>query len=551
MNITRYKNIDELIEKKDVYLGQEITNDQLKLISKGYIPTKFNVGINDVLEFTLYDSSNNLLPQESYGNVRYIKGDNIKNYLLVSNNPSDLVSEGGGFMIDVKKLVKEAGYNTGYFRVQINFVNNRVGSDYSIDKMWIQEISPTRFEMRLLPFNNFDENNSVQQDIKKDLNQSYDSFLLGKFSGDEVYQEIYSILDSITASDIANMMKTIMTQPTINKLAQEFNIIGGYDLFYARVLDDMKKAVVNELLYKNSTIGSNDFGKPISEIVRNKISQKDYNYYTKSEIIDLLNLKFKESVTYHLPKRSLNEKIILNEKTQQSLDKLNDIVQTLTSNTIYQIPNIERTVLTPPINNIPSPSEKIYQTEIQTGIKDEVIVSDKTPPILLTPTTPTPTLDPIVFTTGPTVSNITINSAAITFSTNIGAPAKIIFSSPCPASGCEFNLIRGASTHYYNIVGLNPNTTYSFIVVSTLSDGRSITSNSISFDTLASLINENIDKFDPYLSKNTTTTPNTPPADYSGGGSSGVIDSSVLITNNTSISGGTLTTGATRNRRTQ
>lgn len=471
MNIIKYKNIDELLQKKDVYLAQEIDSDQLKLISKGFIPTKFNIGINDVLEFVLYDISNNVLPQESFGNARYIKGDSIKNYLLASNNPSDAVYEGGGFVVDIKKLIKEAGYNTGYYRVQINFINNRVGSDYPTDKMWIQEISSTRLEMRLLPFNNFNESNPIELDVKNDLNQSYDSFVLGKFSGDEVYAEIYNILDSIKASDVANIMKTVLTQATIEKLSQEFNILGGFDLFYSRVLEDMKSSVINELLYRNSTIGSNDFGRPISDTIRNKISQKDYNYYTKSEIIDLLNLKFKESVAYHLPKRTLDETLRVDAKTQESLDLLNDVVQTLETDQKFQLPQIELQKITP----TPIPA---------------------TPPFVTPTTTPIPVVQ-LLFTNGPTVI-VTETTAQITFTNNEPATSVITFANGvCPKEGCILTPGEISLGKRILLSELIPNTEYIFTVESKTTDGKSVSSIPISFSTLPIINQDSV--FDPYV----------------------------------------------------
>jgi hypothetical protein len=476
MNIIKYKNIDELIKQKDTYLAQEIDSDQLKLITKGYIPTKFNIGVNDVLEFVLYDNSNNVLPQETYGNVRYIKGDNIKDYLLVSNNPNDTLTEGGGFVVDIKKLIKEAGYNTGLFRVQINFQNNRVGSDYVNDKLWVQEISPSRLEVRLLPFNNFNENSNLERDIKNDLNLSYDTFIQGKFSGDEVYQEIYNILDLIKASDIANIMTTILTQPTINKLAQEFNIVGGYDLFYAKVLEDAKRAVVNELLYRNSEIGSSNFGKLYSDINRREISTIDYKYYNKEEIIQLISSKFKESINYHLPKRTLIDFVRVDSETKASLDALNDVVQKLESSEEFQLPQINREIIEIP--------PTIETTEEQGTFLGETEILPASSPIPPPQPTPTPNLT-LTFVSGPSIQNITANEAEITWESNIVATAIIsFFNAVCPEQGCEITIPGTSLINIYKISGLKSLTEYSFkLKLIGLKQTISLESQQISFKT--------------------------------------------------------------------
>lgn len=156
MALENFKNIDEVINK-GTSLTTELNPIDLALINQGFKATPFNLGVNDVLEFILYDSANNILEQKDYGRIRYIKGQELNEYLIQSENVLDKVLDGGGFLIDIKKLIKEAGYNVGVFRVQLNFVNDRVGSSVEKDKMWIQEISATRLELRLLPFDNFDE----------------------------------------------------------------------------------------------------------------------------------------------------------------------------------------------------------------------------------------------------------------------------------------------------------------------------------------------------------------------------------------------------------
>lgn len=344
MAITEFKNSNEIGKSTNIFVGQEFESTELALIQKESVPIKFNVGVNDVLEFLLYDSNNNLLIQEGYGKVRYIRGENINQYLVQSGNIDDEKLQGGGYIINAKKLITEAGYKTGYFRIQLNFINNRVGSEYQKDRLFIEEISATRQHIRVLPFNNFRNEDLLDQDIKTDLNQSYDAFLLGKFSGDEVYREIADILDSIKATDVANIMKTVLTQSTIDILTKELNIVGGYDLFYSRVIQTMKVAVVNELLYRNSSIGNPDFGKQLGDTLRNSFSKKDFNYYTKDEIIKLIFDKLKESIRFYLPKRQFNLKNEVNNISIDSFDTTQKTTVRLQSDNSYKLPTINTSI---------------------------------------------------------------------------------------------------------------------------------------------------------------------------------------------------------------
>ena len=63
MALSKFKNIDDVL-KKGTSLTTELSSTEFKLIDKGFIPTPFDIGNNDVLEFLLYDSSNNVLEQK-------------------------------------------------------------------------------------------------------------------------------------------------------------------------------------------------------------------------------------------------------------------------------------------------------------------------------------------------------------------------------------------------------------------------------------------------------------------------------------------------------
>jgi hypothetical protein len=344
MALENFKNIDEVISK-GTSLTTELNAIDLALINQGFKATPFNIGVNDVLEFVLYDSTNNLLEQKDYGNIRYIKGEGINEYLIRSENYLDKVIDGGGFLIDIKRLIKEAGYNIGVFRVQLNFVNDRVGSSVEKDKLWIHEISPTRLELRLLPYDNFDETSNVDIDTKIDLNQAYNSFVLNKFSGDEVYSEIDEILNRLTPFDLYNTFQKIKSKTYIDQLASEFGI-NSFEIFFSKVLESMKIAVRYALLHKNSTIASEEFGRSLGDEI-------DFVYYNKKDIVSLLNSKFEESVEYHLPKRTLADDVRLDNITQQSIDRLQQLVQTLKSDETQTNPKYQKFVTNPaPIADI-------------------------------------------------------------------------------------------------------------------------------------------------------------------------------------------------------
>jgi hypothetical protein len=382
MALYRFKNIDEVINK-GTSVTKEISDIDLKLIDRGFIPTPFDIGNNDVLEFVLYDSANNVLEQLNYGNIRYLDANQMDAYLIRSENVLDK-QQGGGYLIDVKKLITDAGYNVGIFRVQFNFVNNRVGSNMDRDRLWIHEISPSRTEIRLLPFNNFNESDPLELDVKRDLNQSYDSYTMGKFSGDEVYYEIDEIINRLTVADLIDTFKTIKSQAYLDSLQSEFGIL-NYEQFFGKVLESMQQSVRHALLHKNSTIGSSEFGKPLGDGI-------DFAYYNKQDIVVLLNNKFTESVDYHLPKRTLLNEVLIDKKTQESIDELVKLIQRLDSDVNNTNAKAVANSVSPPTFNEIKDSYT-YVTKVITPAEPTepvVVVTVPEPVIPPTPTEPEP-----------------------------------------------------------------------------------------------------------------------------------------------------------------
>lgn len=377
MALDKFKNINDVLSK-GTSLTTELTSTELKLIDKGFIATPFLIGNNDVLEFVLYDSTNNILEQADYGNVRYINADDISNYIIRSENVLDTIYDGGGFLIDVKKLVKEAGYNTGVFRVQFNFVNNRVGSKIEMDRLWIHEISPSRTELRLLPYNNFNSSIPYEADIERDLNQAYESFVVGRFSGDEVYSEINEIINRLSVQGLQDTFSKIKSKDYIDRIQYEFGI-GNYDQFFNKVLESMKEAVRHALLHKNSIIGSADFGKPLGDEV-------DFEYYNKNDIVNLLNKKFRDACEYHLPKRTLANEVLIDAQTQESLDKLTTLIQKLESENVTQNVSVEKvSVPIPTYGEVKDAVVDVQKVQIQVPeVKDPIQISV---PVMETPQT--------------------------------------------------------------------------------------------------------------------------------------------------------------------
>ena len=147
MSIKKYTNIEQInLNKQNV--GQFIEDKDLFIIAKNETVTStFGDNSYDTMEVSVYDINNNLLPQKSGNNVSYIKTGDIKNYMYNVTNKNGTKE----IAIDAEKLLNDLGFTNGILKLNINFVRNKVGNNNDLTRVWIQEISPSREEIRILP----------------------------------------------------------------------------------------------------------------------------------------------------------------------------------------------------------------------------------------------------------------------------------------------------------------------------------------------------------------------------------------------------------------
>lgn len=357
MSIEQFKNINEVISTKEVYLGQDIDKKTYDLINNGYIRVDFpttnfpNPTINPVLmEFVLYDANNQILEQKDYGIVRYIAATEFDKYLIQSSNIGDAIQNNNGYLADIKTLIREAGFTTGYFRVQINFVRDRVGSHNQYEKVFVQEISPSRQEIRLLPYSNV----STDAGILSKLNQQYQTFADGKFEWDSTLVDINNLSDRIKSTD-AN---EIVNAPALTTPEGEFLV---------------------ELQKEFGSSAASIIQATISKILSiDPIADPDTPYwYSKQDVIDAWIRAFKTQLENVLPKRNIVNSAVYNSITAASLDALTNTVQTLQSDVTYGLPQVQRTILdpNPPIITPPLVAPTIPVTADNTLIDPGIITT--------------------------------------------------------------------------------------------------------------------------------------------------------------------------------
>lgn len=280
MSITKYTNIDS-INNNSTNEGKFIDDKDLFILSKTEIESaEFGGGRYDVMEVSVYDINNNLLPHKSGNNVAYIKKGAIQSYLYNITNKQGQKE----LAINIEKLLNELGFRNGILKVNINFVRQKVGSENEFTRVWIQEISPSRNEIRILPLKTKDSSiNSITTTQFKNLKSLNKNFINYK----------NSILDSLNSFEntflvkIDSYLESKFGKDFLTILRKDFGLI-RFDNFRTKIFEDFKLSVNYYLNNKYYNISESNFGKQ-SEFRFDDFEVYDYDVML-SEIQKLLNI---------------------------------------------------------------------------------------------------------------------------------------------------------------------------------------------------------------------------------------------------------------------
>lgn len=303
MSLQKYKKIEDnrgfFIEDRDSSIF-ETTNSR----------SLYGSGENDVIKFALYDANENILPQEGYGNERFIHSKDFQKYFRITNNEGSNQPE--QYEIDVDTLIEEAGYNTGIFNVEILLVNDRVGSNYETDRLWIHEISPSRTEIRVVPLQNRNE------DLQSRLEERYQAFIENEIFLDDVREVLDELIGLIDVTNIEEKLLQLFGTKFVRQLKLQFFPEGGFNITMIRIAEDFKDAVRYVVENKNSSIGDPQFGTDLQTDPPVSI-----------DINRVVSLKLRESISFHLPmladrtqRNSVYNRRERDEETQVLIDKV-------------------------------------------------------------------------------------------------------------------------------------------------------------------------------------------------------------------------------------
>jgi hypothetical protein len=279
MSITKYTNFEQIDSRKE-NKGDFLLKDDLLIVSKTEIEeADFGDCKHDVMEVSIYDVNNVLLPNKTGNNVAYIKPNDIKNYMY------DIVNKGGQkeLAINVEKLLNDLGFTNGILKVNINFVRNKIGTDNDLTRVWIQEISPSREEVRILPLKTKDtEINKVTNNEFKNIHNLSKDFKYYK-------KNILDALDKFEAGSLS-----VIDDSLVAKFGNDFRSVlrkdfglRDLDTFHKRIFDNFRDSIKNWANNRYYDVSQTTFGKP-SEIRFENCGQYDFNMLL-GEIQSILN----------------------------------------------------------------------------------------------------------------------------------------------------------------------------------------------------------------------------------------------------------------------
>lgn len=295
MSIKKYTNIEN-IDNKSSNEGQFLQVDDLFIVSKSEIEeTTFGECKYDVMEVALYDINNNLLPQSSGNNCAYIKNEDIKNYMY------EIVNKGGQkeLAIDVEKLIKDLGYSNGILKVNINFAKYKVGSENELEKVWIEEISPSREEIRILPLKTKFEN--INKKTKKEFSDLVSLNKEFKYNKTFLLNTINSF-ENTFLTKIDSALETKFGKDFFTVLKKDFGL-SNFDKIRTKIFSDFKTSSDYYLNNKYYDVTQSNFGKP------SEIRFEDCETYDFTRIVsDMQSILYKcvESNLSSLKRRNIN-----------------------------------------------------------------------------------------------------------------------------------------------------------------------------------------------------------------------------------------------------
>jgi len=359
------RNIKELINNK----GYTINPSDRKIFEESDLQSFFGFSESDAIEFIVYDINNNQLPQKDGNLVRYIPltTENINHYFLIQDGTLfqkyKLPSE---YFVDAERLLSEAGYTNGIFKTQITLINKRAGSQKEFDKLWINEISPSRTEVRLYPL-------KEGVNINPELQERFNIFVDGRDFREDTIAHALEFIEKIDATKLSSFIRNKYGNLWIDELIAEFKI-SDFELFLNNIYKKFRQASIYEFTNRISKIDDINFGKPKPK--------KPPIALSKNEIVKICKELLTYIINYYLPQQDIKMNTTMASAFEGSVDEVRDILQTSESDTLIISKPVElvvKALTKPDVTEVQTTLEKFIKNEIKDAIVKVVTPIDELP----------------------------------------------------------------------------------------------------------------------------------------------------------------------------
>lgn len=216
--ITLFKNYESIKQSKGQVRGNRFSDKDLSLIYFGEEKQDVLYGeLQNNVEFSVYDMDDNLLHWSDLGMVPYEK-------VLPANFPHEKVIYYPG------NVLRAAGFTRGQYRIVYNIFRNVLG-DPSVKKLFIQDISPSRKEVRILPAKlpdssvndlNVTQFKEFANFINDDLRKLFFGKLLLNFGDNNTFPIINFIKDAVTFPDEPYSIVLKLYEPLPDDIEKNF-----------------------------------------------------------------------------------------------------------------------------------------------------------------------------------------------------------------------------------------------------------------------------------------------------------------------------------------
>lgn len=363
--------------------GYRINSKDREIFEQGNLQSFFGISDNDAIEFVVYDANDNQLPLRNGARVRYItlSTENIRDYILI---PEGTVFQRYQFpkeyFVDVERILKDEGYQSGIFKTQVTLVNKRVGGDTPDNKLWISEISPSRTEVRLFP---------IKKDgiVLDDLQKRYDLFYRDGTFRDDTITFAVNFIDKINPQKISSFIRGKYSERFFKKLKAEYKI-SDFEIFSNQVYSKFVESCLYEFTNRHSQVYDVNYGQPRKT--------KPPLQLSKNDVVEICKRLLMNAVSFSTSIPNVNSKTTFDAGNNDSFDEVGYVLQRLQSDTKIDTssPQLER-------KEIIKPKATNVDLQIAADIKKETPAS----PVASTPNNDAPYVTPKVYAYNYTISN--------------------------------------------------------------------------------------------------------------------------------------------------